>query len=112
MSLFSVEEFLKEVHKQLSAGAQGVHAIPTGVHIRDDEQVRQSFVLLDYTFATCLLSTDPLLPTRYTSNSLPRYGKYKFLTFCLQALYLLLQCGHNVEEAIRRRKMQAVPPTG
>ncbi len=29
-----------------------------------------------------------------------------------QALYLLLQCGHNVEEAIRRRKMQAVPPTG
>ncbi|XP_021356745.1 mesoderm induction early response protein 1-like isoform X2 [Mizuhopecten yessoensis] len=28
-----------------------------------------------------------------------------------QALYLLLQCGHNVEEALRRRKMQAVPPT-
>ncbi|XP_064607494.1 mesoderm induction early response protein 1-like [Liolophura sinensis] len=28
-----------------------------------------------------------------------------------QALYMLLQCGHNVEEAIRRRKMQAVPPT-
>ena len=29
-----------------------------------------------------------------------------------QALYLLQQCGHNVEEALRRRKMQAVPPTG
>ncbi|XP_013413829.1 mesoderm induction early response protein 1 [Lingula anatina] len=28
-----------------------------------------------------------------------------------QALYLLLQCGHNLEEALRRRKMQAVPPT-
>ena len=37
--LFVVEQFLKEVHKQLSTGAQGVHAIPTGVHIRDDEQV-------------------------------------------------------------------------
>ena len=30
----------------------------------------------------------------------------------LQALYLLLQCAHNVEEALRRRKMQAVPPSG
>lgn len=39
--------------------------------------------------------------------------KWQFpLCFCLQALYLLLQCGHNVEEAQRRRKMQAVPPTG
>ncbi|CAH1772342.1 unnamed protein product [Owenia fusiformis] len=28
-----------------------------------------------------------------------------------QALYLLLQCGNNMEEALRRRKMQAVPPT-
>ena len=42
--LFTVEEFLKEVHKQLSTGAQGVHAIPTGLHIRDDEQVK-SFIL-------------------------------------------------------------------
>jgi hypothetical protein len=25
---------------------------------------------------------------------------------------MLLQCGHNVEEALRRRKMQAIPPTG
>ena len=29
-----------------------------------------------------------------------------------QSLYLLLQCGHNVEEALRRRKMQAIPITG
>ncbi|GAB1601615.1 mesoderm induction early response protein 1-like isoform X4 [Argonauta hians] len=28
-----------------------------------------------------------------------------------QALYLLLQCGQNTEEALRRRKMQAVSPT-
>ncbi|CAG5126395.1 unnamed protein product, partial [Candidula unifasciata] len=28
-----------------------------------------------------------------------------------QALFLLLQCDNNVEEAERRRKMQAVPPT-
>ena len=31
---------------------------------------------------------------------------------CLQALYLLLQCAHNEDEALRRRKMQAVPPSG
>ena len=41
--LSTVEEFLKEVHKQLSTSAQGVHAIPTGLHIRDDEQVRTCF---------------------------------------------------------------------
>ncbi len=35
----SVEEFLKEVHKQLFTGTAGVHAVPTGLHIRDDEQV-------------------------------------------------------------------------
>ena len=28
-----------------------------------------------------------------------------------QALYLLLQCGHNVEEALRRKRMSSVPPT-
>ena len=28
-----------------------------------------------------------------------------------QALYLLLQCGHNVEEALRRRKMQVISPS-
>jgi len=44
--------------------ALGVHAIPNGSHIRDDEQ----------------------------------------------ALYLLLQCGYNQEEALRRKRMNAVPP--
>lgn len=28
-----------------------------------------------------------------------------------QALYLLLQCGHNMEEALRRRKMQVILPS-
>ncbi|XP_014672056.1 PREDICTED: mesoderm induction early response protein 1-like [Priapulus caudatus] len=28
-----------------------------------------------------------------------------------QALYTLLQCAHNLEEALRRRRMQPVPPT-
>lgn len=28
-----------------------------------------------------------------------------------QALYLLFQCGYNVEEALRRRRMNVVPPT-
>jgi hypothetical protein len=32
--------------------------------------------------------------------------------YLFQALYLLLQCGQNIEEASRRRKMQTVPPSG
>jgi len=49
---------------QGATGAMGVNGIPTGSHVRDDEQ----------------------------------------------ALLLLLQCGYNVEEALRRRRMNAVPP--
>nr|KAG5695975.1 hypothetical protein BaRGS_023354 [Batillaria attramentaria] len=60
-----LESYLREVHAQSMMNAVGVCAIPTGTHVRDDEQ----------------------------------------------ALYLLLQCGHNIEEALRRRKMQAVPPS-
>ena len=31
------------------------------------------------------------------------------ITYILQALHLLLQCGYNCEEALRRRRMNAVP---
>lgn len=62
---FPVEEYLHEVKKQSLDNSTGVAAIPTGVHVPDDEQ----------------------------------------------ALYLLLQCGHNVEEALRRRKMQFIQPS-
>lgn len=58
------EEYLCKSQQPLTNCTQGVHSIPTGSHVRDDEQ----------------------------------------------ALYLLLQCGHNIEEALRRRRMQAVPP--
>lgn len=30
--------------------------------------------------------------------------------FIIQALFLLLQCGYNMEEALRRKRMNAVPP--
>ena len=62
----SVEEYLDEVNQQNQQAAQGVQAIPTGTHVKDDEQ----------------------------------------------ALFMLLQCGHNTEEALRRRKMQPVSNTG
>lgn len=29
-----------------------------------------------------------------------------------QALYLLLNCEHNLDEALRRHKLQSVPPSG
>ncbi|PNF17459.1 hypothetical protein B7P43_G00367, partial [Cryptotermes secundus] len=60
-----VEDFLVKAQEPLVNNAQGVSAIPTGAHTRDDEQ----------------------------------------------ALYLLLQCGYNIEEALRRRRMNVVPPT-
>jgi len=30
----------------------------------------------------------------------------------LQALYLLLQCEHNVDKAVQRHRLQSVAPTG
>jgi len=58
------EYLAKSVEAVGGIGALGVHGIPNGCHIRDDEQ----------------------------------------------ALFLLLQCGYNMEEALRRKRMNAVPP--
>merc|ERR1719431_605536 len=60
----SREYLAKSAETQGASGALGVNGIPTGSHIRDDEQ----------------------------------------------ALLLLLQCGYNTEEALRRKRMNAVPP--
>lgn len=38
-TFFSVENYLNEIHSQALQAATGVNAIPTGAHIRDDEQV-------------------------------------------------------------------------
>lgn len=43
-----------------------------------------------------------------TTNSLPTGGHIRDDE---QALYLLLQCGYNLEEALRRRRMNVLPPT-
>ncbi|XP_011332212.1 mesoderm induction early response protein 1 isoform X2 [Ooceraea biroi] len=56
------EEFLARAQLPAVKGSSG---LPSGSHIRDDEQ----------------------------------------------ALYLLLQCGYNLEEALRRRRMNVLPPT-
>ncbi|GAB6029034.1 hypothetical protein CHUAL_004822 [Chamberlinius hualienensis] len=60
-----IESYLKRWQQSANNCLQGVNAIPTGFHVRDDEQ----------------------------------------------ALYLLLQCGHSVDEAMRRRRMQPVSAT-
>ncbi|XP_022207894.1 mesoderm induction early response protein 1 isoform X2 [Nilaparvata lugens] len=60
-----INTYLEKSQDSLKLNAQGVHAIPCGNHIRDDEQ----------------------------------------------ALYLLLQCGYNMEEALRRRRMNVIAPT-
>lgn len=58
------EYLAKSAETSGATGILGVNGIPTGSHIRDDEQ----------------------------------------------ALFLLLQCGYNIEEALRRKRMNAVPP--
>ena len=35
----TVESFLQQIQEQSSQSSHGVHAIPHGAHIRDDEQV-------------------------------------------------------------------------
>lgn len=57
-----VEDYLRQ--SRLPKNSSGVNALPTGTHVRDDEQ----------------------------------------------ALFLLLQCGYNTEEALRRKRMQPLPP--
>ncbi|CAL1261806.1 unnamed protein product [Larinioides sclopetarius] len=59
-----VEEYLRQSRQPKNPNATGVNTLPTGCHVRDDEQ----------------------------------------------ALFLLLQCGYNKEEALRRRRMQPLPP--
>ncbi|GFQ79378.1 mesoderm induction early response protein 1 [Trichonephila clavata] len=57
-----VEDYLRQSRQPKNSS--GVNAVPTGTHVRDDEQ----------------------------------------------ALFLLLQCGYNTEEALRRKRMQPLPP--
>jgi hypothetical protein len=38
-----VEEYLVLAHAPVTSNNQGVHAIPTGTHIKDDEQVSMLF---------------------------------------------------------------------
>jgi hypothetical protein len=60
-------------------------------------------------FRFCLLPN----PSTAEPQRLPRCCTILLFNVCLhffQALFLLLQCGYNSEEALRRRRMNAVPP--
>jgi hypothetical protein len=48
------------------------------------------------------------MTSRYLGRPCP-LSSYNVVS--IQALFLLLQCGHNAEEALRRRKMQPVSNT-
>ena len=51
-NFISVEQYLSDIQLQCLNNAVGVNAIPTGAHIRDDEQVRVS--LLNF-FQLCVV---------------------------------------------------------
>lgn len=56
----TVERYLREVKCQNNNAAQGVHAIPLGTHVRDDEQVNNTlFPVLNTVYANseCYLET-------------------------------------------------------
>ena len=35
----SVERYVGELHREDQAGGEGVYAVPTGAHVKDNEQV-------------------------------------------------------------------------
>ena len=37
---------MSELHKEAQAAGQGVYAVPTGAHVKDNEQVRFTFLVL------------------------------------------------------------------
>jgi len=37
---------VSELHKEAQAAGQGVYAVPTGAHVKDNEQVRFTFLVL------------------------------------------------------------------
>jgi len=39
----SVEHYVSELHKQDQAVGEGVYAVPTGAHVKDNEQVTSQF---------------------------------------------------------------------
>jgi hypothetical protein len=41
---FAVEQYIAEIHRHNRANCEGVYTIPTGAHIRDDEQVSISMI--------------------------------------------------------------------
>jgi len=39
----SVEHYVGDLHKRDEAGGEGVYAVPTGAHVKDNEQVMSDF---------------------------------------------------------------------
>ncbi|KAK0069927.1 mesoderm induction early response protein 1-like isoform X1 [Biomphalaria pfeifferi] len=111
-------EPIEEHKKTIQVGSDFQAVIPVGLSVYGDapayenedrllwdpSKIKDEAALNDY-LCNVQREVDRKL---YAVCSIPR-GKH--IRDDEQALFLLLQCDNNIEEAERRRKMQAVPPT-
>ncbi|CAL1536675.1 unnamed protein product [Lymnaea stagnalis] len=111
-------EPIEEHKKTIQVGSDFQAVIPSGLSaygdapayenedrlLWDPSKIKDEAALNDY-LCNVQREVDRKL---HTVASIPR-GKH--IRDDEQALFLLLQCDNNIEEAERRRKMQAVPPT-
>ncbi|KAH9523377.1 Mesoderm induction early response protein 1 [Bulinus truncatus] len=111
-------EPIEEHKKTIQVGSDFQAVIPVGLSVYGDapayenedrllwdpSKIKDETALNDY-LCNVQREVDRKL---HAVSSIPR-GKH--IRDDEQALFLLLQCDNNIEEAERRRKMQAVPPT-
>jgi len=61
----SVEHYVTDLHKRDEAAGEGVYAVPTGAHVKDNEQVMSSFSTCSE-FTSCTV-TVPCSPSFYST---------------------------------------------
>ncbi|CAN8003783.1 unnamed protein product, partial [Ixodes hexagonus] len=111
---FTIEEYWK---KTIQVGSDYQATIPVGLCKYDDAPAyeNEDRLLWDPAKISDTDVEDYLSTAQEPSGNAVGYGSPPVGSHTRddeqQALYLLLQCGHNVEEALRRRRMNPALPT-
>ncbi|XP_035206728.1 mesoderm induction early response protein 1-like isoform X2 [Stegodyphus dumicola] len=99
--------------KTIQVGADFQAVIPEGLSKYDDAPAyeNEDRLLWDPTKLSDLEVEDYLRQAHFPKSGTPSgVPSGRHVRDDEQALFLLLQCGHNKEEALRRRRMQPLPP--
>ncbi|XP_029847960.2 mesoderm induction early response protein 1 isoform X7 [Ixodes scapularis] len=111
---FTIEEYWK---KTIQVGSEYQATIPVGLCKYDDAPAyeNEDRLLWDPAKISDTDVEDYLSTAQEPTGNAVGYGSLPVGCHTRddeQALYLLLQCGHNVEEALRRRRMNPALPSG